>query len=120
MSSPRLLQQHHLITTPLPCLKLIRKSGNRQLISLLSLSQFRTATSLQDRILEKSYFVFSCSDPPCLCLSPPNVCLKERERESTMGVCCPILRPWDRTRDSYLDNIPCLSDPGNHSFLFEP
>ncbi|KAF2617034.1 hypothetical protein F2Q68_00041405, partial [Brassica cretica] len=35
-----------------------------------------------------------------------------------MGVCCPILRPWDRTRDSYLDNIPCLSDPVRRSSLF--
>ncbi|KAF8099814.1 hypothetical protein N665_0237s0065 [Sinapis alba] len=35
-----------------------------------------------------------------------------------MGVCCPILRPWDRTRDSYLHNIPCLSDPVRRSSLF--
>uniref|UniRef100_A0A1J3FB25 S-acyltransferase n=1 Tax=Noccaea caerulescens TaxID=107243 RepID=A0A1J3FB25_NOCCA len=34
-----------------------------------------------------------------------------------MGVCCPILRPWDRTQDRFLVNLPCLSDPVRRSSL---
>ncbi|VVB05341.1 unnamed protein product [Arabis nemorensis] len=34
-----------------------------------------------------------------------------------MGVCCPFLRPWDRARDRFLLNIPCLSDPVRRSSL---
>ncbi|KAL1199756.1 Protein S-acyltransferase 10 [Cardamine amara subsp. amara] len=34
-----------------------------------------------------------------------------------MGVCCPILQPWDRARDQFLINLPCLSDPVRRSSL---
>ncbi|ESQ45373.1 hypothetical protein EUTSA_v10010516mg [Eutrema salsugineum] len=34
-----------------------------------------------------------------------------------MGVCCPFLRPWDRARDRFLINLPCLSDPVRRSSL---
>ncbi|WZY70292.1 hypothetical protein YC2023_002532 [Brassica napus] len=47
-------------------------------------------------------------DSPCLSLFQ---CLPERERESTMGVCCPVIGTRDR-------HLPCLSDPVRRSSLF--
>ncbi|KAG7560456.1 Palmitoyltransferase DHHC domain [Arabidopsis thaliana x Arabidopsis arenosa] len=34
-----------------------------------------------------------------------------------MGVCCPFLQPWDRARNQFLINLPCLSDPVRRSSL---